>query len=337
MKKGIAFAGNLIVDCVKMIDAYPEKGMLCSIGSISQAIGGCAANTAADVAIMDPSLPVRCIGLTGKDQYGDYIRQVLSELGIDLSMVKEIDAPTSFTDVMTLRDTGERTFFQARGANAHLGPEHLELEHLQADILHLGYALLLDRFDQPDPEYGTVMARTLAEAQRRGIRTSIDVVSEASDRFERLVSPSLRYCNYVILNEVESSQVTHIAVREKDGTIREESIQKVCTAMFELGVKDLVVIHAPEGGWCMDKEGRFYSEPSVDVPKGYIKGKVGAGDAFCAGVLYGIYQGWDCSTCLRLGGAAAAANLSAPDSISGMRPVEQLWSLEQQFKKDTCR
>ena len=72
-------------------------------------------------------------------------------------------------------------------------------------------------------------------------------------------------------------------------------------------------------------------------PKGYIKGKVGAGDAFCAGVLYGIYQGWDCSTCLRLGGAAAAANLSAPDSISGMRPVEQLWSLEQQFKKDTCR
>lgn len=132
--------------------------MLCSIGDISQAIGGCAANTAADLAIIDPSVSVQCIGCVGKDNYGAYIRSTLSDLGIDLSRVRDVEAPTSFTDVMTLKETGERTFSKPEAANALLGPEHLDLDHLQADILHLGYALLLDRFDQPDPEYGTVMA-----------------------------------------------------------------------------------------------------------------------------------------------------------------------------------
>ena len=38
MKKGIAIAGNLIVDHVKEIDSYPEKGMLCNINNVSKSV-----------------------------------------------------------------------------------------------------------------------------------------------------------------------------------------------------------------------------------------------------------------------------------------------------------
>ena len=45
MNKGIAIAGNLIVDNVKMCDVYPESGMLTNIREVSRCIGGCAGNT----------------------------------------------------------------------------------------------------------------------------------------------------------------------------------------------------------------------------------------------------------------------------------------------------
>ena len=38
-RKGIAVAGNILVDIVKSIDTYPEKGMLVNINDISMAVG----------------------------------------------------------------------------------------------------------------------------------------------------------------------------------------------------------------------------------------------------------------------------------------------------------
>ena len=54
------------------------------------------------------------------------------------------------------------------------------------------------------------------------------------------------------------------------------------------------------------------------VEMGFIKGKTGAGDAFCAGALIGIYRGLDEMEILTLASKAATASLSAPDSIGGM-------------------
>ena len=45
-KKGIAIAGNMIVDIVKNIDSYPQLGMLSYVSDMSMAVGGCAPNTA---------------------------------------------------------------------------------------------------------------------------------------------------------------------------------------------------------------------------------------------------------------------------------------------------
>ena len=307
---------------------------MCHISSSSRSVGGCAANTTADLAILDPALPLKCLGMVGKDENGRYVLSYLQSLGVDTSRVKIIDdQETSYTDVMTVRSTGERTFFTAQGANAVFGYSDIDYDALDTDLFHIGYALLLDAFDADDEQYGTVMARTLAKVREKGIKTSMDVVSEAGSRFERVVKPSLPHCTYLILNEIESSRVTGIEARRSDGRIDGENIKKICARMFELGVEELVVIHAPEGGWAMHRDGAFCFVPSFSLPEGYIVGTVGAGDAFCAGLLYALYKGIPIAEALEIANASAACNLSSANSVDGMRSIEDVMKLKNQFAK----
>ncbi|MDD4061242.1 MAG: carbohydrate kinase family protein [Kiritimatiellae bacterium] len=60
---------------------------------------------------------------------------------------------------------------------------------------------------------------------------------------------------------------------------------------------------------------------SLNLPKGYIAGAVGAGDAFCAGMLYGLHEGGDAVADARLGNCCAAASLSRPGASEGIMPL----------------
>ena len=60
------------------------------------------------------------------------------------------------------------------------------------------------------------------------------------------------------------------------------------------------------------------------LTEGYIKGSVGAGDAFCAGCLYGIYNGFSDKDILEFASGAAACNLAEADSVSGMQNKEYI-------------
>ncbi len=332
MKTGITIAGNLIVDYVKIIDTYAKPGMLCTILSKSQGTGG-AANVLGCLAAMDSELSLSCCGAVGDDAAGSVIWDFLQKYRIHADgVVTKEGAMTSFTDVMTVQETGERTFFQARGANAIFGPEDLDYAQIeQSRLFHIGYALLLDRFDEEEPEYGTVMARTLAKVQSLGVKTSMDVVSEDSERLAQIVKPSLKYCNYFIANEIEGGGITGIKPRTEDGSLNKEAMAEICQKLIDYGVLDLAVIHAPEGGAYLTSDGRQGFVPSLRLPKGYIKGSVGAGDAFCAGILYALYREYPIERAMQLANGAAAANLSAADSISGLRPVAEIFELIEKY------
>lgn len=335
MNRGISIAGNLIVDYVKMIDTYPKLGMLCNILERSQGVGGCATNTLGCIAAMDKTVPLYCHGCIGDDDAGRFIMDFLKNNHINADAVRvKPGTMTSFTDVMSIRSSGERTFFQARGANMTFGPEDLDFDSIaRCDMFHIGYALILDRFDEEDPAYGTVMAKTLKKVQSLGVKTSMDVVSEEGERFVRIVTPSLRYCNYFIANEIEGGRVADIEPRKSDGSLDIEALSLICKKLMEKGVKDIVVLHAPEGGIYLTKEGESDFAPSLDLPKGYIKGSVGAGDAFCAGILYSLYNEYPIKRAMLIANAAAAANLSQPDSVSGLRPIGEIIELDKKYPK----
>lgn len=331
-RKGITIAGNLIADVVKRIDCYPETGMLANVLSVSTAVGGCAANTSIDIRKIDSDIPVSTIGKIGDDDYGRYLISQLSRYGIDCSGVSvSADKPTSFSDVMSL-SSGERTFFHARGSNAQFSLEDIDISALNCVIFHIGYILLLDAFDEKDEEYGTVMARLLHQIQERGIKTSVDVVSDSTADYKAKILPALKYCNYAIMNEIESAQLTGLSPVNKDGSPNIENIKKTMKFMAECGVKDKVIIHCKKAGFCLDvATGSFTIVGSLDIPSEEIKGSVGAGDAFCAGSLYGIYNGYDDEHILEFASAAAAANLFAENAIDGMLPKEEIEKLAEKY------
>ena len=334
MRKGIAVAGNLIVDHVKITDIWPARGMLCNIEKEYRCIGGCAGNTAAGLAIMDSSIPLSCYGRTGTDEDGEFIRSQLKKLGVPVEDIQySPEESTSYTDVMSVKATGERTFFHRRGANKEFVLSEEEIACMEASILHIGYALLLDAMDASEEVYGSVMAKTLAMAQKRGIQTSMDVASEEGGRFGQVVAPCLKYCDYFIANEIEGGNITDITPRDGQGNIDKEKIKEILLRLHRMGVGTLAVIHAPEWGYALDCQGNYWEAPGYCLPEGFIKGSVGAGDAFCAGMLYALYQEYPVKEALQFANLSAVCSLTAEDSISGMRRLAEMERLGIELAK----
>ena len=332
-RRGVLAGGNWIIDQVKMIDVYPQPEQLGNIQSQTQGTGGSPYNVLLDLAKLGASFPLYGAGLVGKDALGELITNDCRENRIDTRFLRQTaEAPTSYTDVMTETGSGRRTFFHMRGANALWTGEPIDFEKCPARIFHLGYLLLLDHLDQTDKKFGTKAARILAAAQEAGMKTSVDVVSEDSDRFATIVAPALKYVDFCILNEIEAGRTVGFRIRRTDGTLDSVALRHTAGALLQHGVRELVVIHFPEGGFARTRKGEDIFQPSLNLPPDYIAGGAGAGDAFCAGVLLGLHEGWELARSLLAGVCSAAACLSDPTCTDGLRPLNACLALAKKYK-----
>lgn len=306
--------------------------MLASILGESHSTGGGPANVLADLARLGTDFPLAGVGIVGDDEDGRLILETFRRLGVDVTHIAATDeAPTSYTDVMNEEGTGDRSFFHHRGANAMFGPESIPADDLTCRIFHLAYLLLLDSMDQPDGEFGTRAARALAALQQRGILTSVDVVSEDSDRFATLVPPALKYVDYLILNEIEATRAVGRKARTDDGRLDGRAVVDAVEDLYTHGSMALVAVHMPEGVYLRDRAGARHSRGSLDLPDGHIRSAVGAGDAFCAGMLYALHEDWDYAEAATLATCAAAATLAAESATDGMMLLDNVLSLAQEF------
>ena len=194
---------------------------------------------------------------------------------------------------------------------------------------------MLPALDAADDEYGTKMARLLHRAQKQGLKTSIDVVSETGDRFAKLVTPALKYADYCVINELEAQQTTGVTLRDEDGRLLIQNMPKALKRMKELGVSTWAVIHCPEVGCGIDDADKYYEVPSLKLPKDYIKGTVGAGDAFCAGILYAAEKGMPMDKALMLGACTAAASLSEVSASDGVKTANEVLKLYDLYSSQT--
>lgn len=315
-RKGIAVAGSVIVDKINQIDTYPNAGELTQIRGIQNAAGGCVPNVALDLKKIAPALPVTAIGKIGNDSEGKFVTQILQSGGVCTQGLQVMDGEkTSFTEVMSILG-GQRTFFVYSGASADFGFADVDFESLDAKLLHLGYFLLLQKVDEGDG------LKILQKAKEMGMETSIDLVSESSDRYG-LVLPCLPYTDYLIVNELEAGKLAGIEPTA-------ENLQKIAQKLKALGVRKKVIIHMPERSVCVSEEG--YSRlGSYILPEGYIQGTTGAGDAFCAGALIGIYNGWTDMQIMEFASGCAVMALSSADATSGMQEAEEIRQYCKQF------
>ncbi len=317
-RTGIIIAGTILVDELNHIDAYPECGELVQIRKTEKSIGGCVPNVAVDLKKLCPSLEVSAIGKVGDDENGVYAKEAMESQGVDVSRVLcQGGEKTSFTQVMSIVG-GQRTFFTYAGASAQFGAQDVPTQELSARILHLGYFLLLDKIDQGDG------LTVLQKAQQAGIKTSIDLVSENTDRYQ-LVLPCLPYVDYLIINEQEAEKLTNIPATN-------ENLPRIAKALMDAGVREKVIIHKPDRAICCSELGTTVVG-SYNLPDGFIQGTTGAGDAFCAGALLGIYNGWNDREILEFSSAAAVAALGSADATSGLKTVEQVREMCKNFTR----
>ena len=75
--------------------------------------------------------------------------------------------------------------------------------------------------------------------------------------------------------------------------------------------------------------GRFKS--SLKLPPKAIAGMAGAGDAFAAGVLLGLHEGWELPRCLLTGVCVAAACLSDATCTAGVGSLNSALALSKKY------
>ena len=313
-----------------MIDEYPHQDGLTNVRAIKSNNGGAPYNVLKDLSFLKAPFPLYGAGLVGDDEKGKHIINDINKCDVDISNLQTTKkAPTSYTDVMTVASTGRRTFFHNRGANALFGKDELDL-NINAKIFHMAYLLLLDKMDEIDESGRSIASYVFEEAQKKGFLTSTDVVSEASDRFHKVVPSSLPFINFLFVNEYEATKITGFEIVE-GGKINLDRAKEVVERIIDLGVKDYVILHFPEATIACDSNKQKFIYPSVNVPSELIKGYAGAGDAFAAGVLLGLHENRPITECLRFGACAAASSLFDESCSDGVRSMDEVLKLESKF------
>lgn len=321
-RRGIACAGNWIVDIVHTIEAWPAKSDLVRIVDEVEGTGGGAANVMLSLAAFQAGLPLWAIGLVGMDRHAATVRWAVKGAGAGLDHLIETDrAPTAHTHVMNLPGDS-RTFFYHPGTNDLLDEGDIAVEAVAAagaKVFYLGYLNLLGRLDAVDAG-STGAARVLARARVAGMVTAVDLVSTDRAEFRAAVEAALPFTDVLFLNEVEAARATGRVIA---GAADLAGIEAAARQLQEGGAGQ-VVVHSPALGLWLGPDGTVTVIRPDPVPPEQVVSPVGAGDAFAAGCLYGLHEGWGPEPCLRLGHRAAAACLRGATATGTIPPLTVL-------------
>ncbi|MBN2103514.1 carbohydrate kinase family protein [bacterium] len=333
-RKGIACGGQWIVDRLKCIDQYPQEFSVAMIADEKFSGGGCSFNVIMNLAKFDSALPLTAVGLIGDDADGRWIVEELSQypnISLDHLIPKE-KGRTSYTDVYSASAGNSRTFFHYPGTNSLFSDKSVDIGNLNVALFHLGYLGILEGLDQSDSRYGTKSARLLSRLQKHGIKTSVDLITTDRSDFCEIVDPALQYTDYLIINEMEASRLNRIPIRV-NGKIDIDALQQNAEMLLSKGVGEFVVIHFPEGALLQTQQGETVCQPSLQLPDNFIVGSTGAGDSFCAAVIYGIYQKWDFHDMMHFAVCAGAQNLRDLSSTGAMTKWQKVITLYDKFSK----
>jgi sugar/nucleoside kinase (ribokinase family) len=289
---GIAVADVM----AKPIDDIPDWDRLSTFDHIEHHIGGCAVNTGVDLVRL--GVPVGVSACIGRDGAGAFVRQSLIEAGVDASgLVETTEAATSYTFVMIGSD-GRRRYLHHVGANAYFTESQVPADLIaRARVLHMGGSLLMPAMD------GEPTARLLERARKLSVVTSMDTAYNPNVDSRALTEPCLPHLDIFMPSVEEAGAVTG-----------ESEPESMLDRLAAHGVPTLGVTLGAEG--CLIRAGgqtRRFPAYKVEVVDGS-----GAGDAFMAGFLYGVLQGWEIDRTARFANATAAHCIQAIGCSAGV-------------------
>jgi sugar/nucleoside kinase (ribokinase family) len=213
----------------------------------------------------------------------------------------------------------ERTFLYYPGANNLLDTKHFKIDDLKSKpkILYIGYLTLLGKLDRFNYNK-TRLNIVLEKAKKKNLITIIDLVSNKTSHFQKIVYSALPFTDYLLLNEIEAQLLFKKSIKKNDNYLNIKLILQLTKKIFKNGLLKGLIIHNSKESVCV-LEDKTHNIKSKIIPQQKIKNAVGAGDAFCAAFIYGIHENWNIEKTLKKAHAAGTAMMKI-DASSGYLP-----------------
>lgn len=321
-RRGIVTGGTWCADHNKFVSHWPGEEEVVEIRTLEVRGGGSACNFAIDMKRLDPDLPVSTIGLVGDDEDGHILIAEADAVGIDRSRLAIAkNERTSHTDAFTSGQSGRRTHLFLPGTAADLTPDHFDFSQLQARILHLGLPGVHAKLDAAWGPDANGWVTILKKARAAGIAANLELCSIPAERIAETVRPCLAHLDLLIVNDFEIAAIAGSSSGHNTAVDVRGCLNAARTVLAKGSMK-LVVAHFPVGAVAVSQGGEEFLKPSVAVPHEAILGTNGAGDAFAAGLIYGLHQDWNVAEAMELGHASAAASvrgLGTTDTVVSWR------------------
>jgi len=172
-----------------------------------------------------------------------------------------------------------------------------------ASILHVAGSLVLPGID------GEPTAKLLLRARDAGVITFLDVVWDDTGRWMELIGPSLPYIDYFVPSLPEAQEITGLG-----------DPADAARALIDHGVSTVGIKMGADGCLVMTDEGQVIRLPAFQVD---VVDATGAGDAFAAGFIAGIWQDWPLEKVARLANAVGALCVTGLGATGGVRSLDE--------------
>jgi sugar/nucleoside kinase (ribokinase family) len=284
------------VDHLVVVPSYPEFDTKTRLVEYVRSAGGQTAS--AMVGLQRLGLRTAYAGRFGSDDAGRFGIEALRATGVDCARAETVEgASNQIAFILIDARTGERTIIWDRDERlAYTEDEAPEEFAARGRVLHM---------DAHDP---AACARLAREARAAGTIVSLDV-----DNIYEGLPLLLPHVDLLVSSKEFPRRLTGIrdgreALRATKALLREEAV-----VGMTVGERGAVVYH----------EGRFVEADAFPVPGG-CRDTTGAGDAFHAGLLYGLLQGEEIEACLTLGCAVAALKCRALGARTALPTAHEL-------------
>nr|MBP8858064.1 carbohydrate kinase family protein [Anaerolineaceae bacterium] len=236
--------------------------------------------------------PVRFLGVVGNDENGLLLRQSFESAGVYTRFIRIDQGESTASCFIAVNQNGERLIFSLGGVAIYTKPEELDLAALgDAGILYIADAF---------PEVALAAIHALP-AEARTVYCPGGLMVNLGKTF---YEPVLARADVAVFNRVEAQGITGSA-----------EPQNALTRLMEMGVKVPVITCGVEGVvFCAN--GQRNHIPAVPVKD--ITDSTGAGDAFSAGLVAGMVQGFTMADCVHLACEVAAHKIQFQGAREGL-------------------
>ena len=291
--------GALNVDMLFKVDRLAGAEEESFIQNYTEACGGSAANTT--VALARLGCKVGFIGKVANDREGNLQIDCFKTEGVDTNGITQVTKGKSGSVMGFVDRKGARALYINSGVNDLVEPREIKWDYVsQTKFLHLSSFV------------GEKSLRTqtkLLSSLPSDVKISFDPGSVYAQKGFAVIDPIIRNSHVLMPNAVELELLTG-----------EADYRKGADFMIAMGVKIVAVKLGSKGCYVTDGQERLSVEPfkvkAVDT--------TGAGDAFCAGFLYGLIHGKSLYECGQLGNFVASRSVTAMGARAGLPYAKDL-------------